>query len=207
MVELCPNHPQSALALSRCHRCGRSFCPDCLVSFRGGLYDACCKDATLRDFAASSVQTSAFKIASVWARLGAAVIDLFVVLIPIGPVIYAGYRLSGVPFENFVDSSSWQSWATNAFTAVIWTLYEAILVTLRGATVGKSVAGLRVVNLDGSPVRAPGAWSRAVSKYVFNLTQWVGVADTLMIFTRQRRTLDDRIAKTLVVEASSVAPR
>jgi len=28
-----------------------------------------------------------------------------------------------------------------------------------------------------------------------------------MIFTNQRRTLHDRVAKTLVVEASSIAPR
>ena len=203
MIETCPNHPQLTVGLQHCTRCGRSYCPDCLVSFRGGLYDAACKDAQLRDFAAGH---SALKIASPWSRLGAAWIDGFVLIIPIGAIYYVSFLLSDMPFGAFIQSPL-ARWGTAGVISIVYILYDGILIARRGATVGKSAAGLRVVNPDGSPVGAGGAWGRAASKYFFNYTQFLGIIDLLMIFTNQRRTLHDRVAKTLVVEASSIAPR
>ena len=202
MIESCPNHPQLTVGLQRCSRCHRSYCPDCLVSLRGGLYDAACKDAQLRDFAAGH---SALKIASAWARLGAVWIDGFVLIIPVGLIYYASYLNSGLPLMEFMRSPT-ARWGTSGVMSILYILYEGILIARRGATVGKAAVGLRVVNPDGSAVGTRGAWLRAASKYFFNYTQILGIVDTLMVFTNRRRTLHDRVASTLVVEASSIAP-
>ena len=202
MIETCPNHPQLTVGLQRCSRCHRAYCPDCLVSFRGGLYDAACKDAQLRDLAAGH---SGLKIASAWLRLGAAWIDGFVLIIPVGLIYFASYRLSELPFPAFIQSPATR-WGTSAVMSILYILYEGILIARRGATVGKSAVGLRVVNSDGSAIGARGAWIRAGSKYFFSYTQILGIVDTLMVFTNRRRTLHDRVASTLVVEASSIAP-
>jgi len=196
MMESCPNHPQLTVGLQRCTRCGRSYCPDCLVSFHGGLYDAGCKDAQLRDLAAGH---STLNVASPWWRLVAAWVDGFVLIIPFALIYYAGYRLSELPFTEWMRSPG-ARWGTSGVMSIISTLYEGILVARSGATVGKSAVGLRVVNADGSPVDARGAWMRAGSKYFFSYTQILGIIDTLMIFSQRRRTLHDRVASTLVIK-------
>jgi len=132
MIETCPNHPQLTVGLQHCTRCGRSYCPDCLVSFRGGLYDAACKDAQLRDFAAGH---SALKIASPWSRLGAAWIDGFVLIIPIGAIYYVSFLLSDMPFGAFIQSPL-ARWGTTGVISIVYILYDGILIARRGATVG-----------------------------------------------------------------------
>ena len=199
MVELCPNHPQSALALSRCHRCGRSFCPDCLVLFRGGLYDAACKDATLRDFAASSGRLAP---AVLWKRVAAALVDLVIL-----GIAYLGIR------QTLLDSQ--QAFHLWSGVFILWglqgmlvLLYEGILVSrLGGASLGKALFFLRIVELDGSPVSTGHAWIRAAAKAAFVASCLPVFPDAVMLLSQRRRTLHDWLAGTLVVEASSVAPR
>jgi len=202
LIETCPNHPHLTVGLQRCSRCGRGYCPDCLVSFRGGLYDAACKDAQLRDFAAGH---SALQIASAWSRLGAAWIDGFVLIIPIGLLYYASWKLSDLSVPAFIQARSWRC-GTSAVMSVLYIIYDGVLVARRGATVGKSAVGLRVVNPDGSALGVRGSWTRAGTKYFLNFTGILGIIDSLMVFTNRCRTIHDRVASTLVVKASSIAP-
>lgn len=48
LAAVCASHPGVASGLRPCARCGRTFCPDCLIEL-AGLCCASCKDEQLRD--------------------------------------------------------------------------------------------------------------------------------------------------------------
>jgi hypothetical protein len=49
MVAGCPNHPEVLDGLSRCARCGESYCASCLIQLRDRPVCAGCKDEEVRD--------------------------------------------------------------------------------------------------------------------------------------------------------------
>ena len=52
----CPNHPEVTAGLHSCFRCGRNFCPDCLVNLGGALTCGDCKLERLSDLRSGSVE-------------------------------------------------------------------------------------------------------------------------------------------------------
>ncbi len=78
-----------------------------------------------------------------------------------------------------------------------------MLSSFNGQTLGKKALGIRVVSPDGSPVTAKQAWGRGLARTLMQLTRILGLIDTLMIFSKPRTTLHDRIAKTRVVRAKA----
>jgi uncharacterized RDD family membrane protein YckC len=95
-----------------------------------------------------------------------------------------------------------------AINIVNWTL-----LARRGQTIGKIVAGTRVVLLDGSP--APFKKIVVLRTWVFHLLSYipgvnrlapvVGLIDALYIFRADRRCLHDQLAGTKVVRAADPA--
>nr|WP_231126964.1 RDD family protein [Motilibacter aurantiacus] len=88
--------------------------------------------------------------------------------------------------------------------AVIAFLYEPVLTAKRGATYGKSILGIKVTMLDGSPITSGASWARWA---VFQLPGivvpfWQLVFAISPFFDGDRRQgFHDKLAKTLVVEA------
>jgi uncharacterized RDD family membrane protein YckC len=86
--------------------------------------------------------------------------------------------------------------------------YEIGFVAVKGATPGKMAMGIEVIRMDGT---APPGWSTAVKRIVLDLigvVPGIGVLISLVLtvisfvflFTDdRRRTLDDRVASTYVV--------
>lgn len=124
-------------------------------------------------------------------RLLARIIDLFVLIIPIILVVVViGQNIGG-----------------SIVTFLIAAGYEVYLLGTKGATVGKSVMNLKVVNEDYSDI----TMETAVRRYAINLVQIVpiigpfiqlvvGIATVIMIFTDSKRQVPwDKIAKTLVI--------
>jgi len=93
----------------------------------------------------------------------------------------------------------------NAFVAVviITVVYYIVMEALFGATVGKFVTGIRVVRADGRRVDGVAALLRNVVRIVDFLpfAYLIGAIAVWTSPTRQR--LGDRLAKTVVVVASS----
>ena len=88
--------------------------------------------------------------------------------------------------------------------ALVWIAYEVFMLqNFGGQTLGKKVAGLKVVNQDGSDIQPGQAWARAISRELMAITYVVGLVDSLMVFTENRRTLHDRLGKTVVVNWKS----
>lgn len=89
---------------------------------------------------------------------------------------------------------------------VVYILYPLIMEAARGATIGKLIVGLRVVNLDGTPIGLRAALLRSLLRLVDGM--FVGVIGALAIqLSPKRQRLGDRVARTLVVHKSAVVAR
>lgn len=88
-------------------------------------------------------------------------------------------------------------------------IYETLMVSSRGQTIGKAALGVKVVRVDGQPIERADAFKRialfgvyAVPFLGFLVAGVMGVTSLVMIFSDQRRqALWDKLAETIVVEA------
>jgi uncharacterized RDD family membrane protein YckC len=86
--------------------------------------------------------------------------------------------------------------------------YEIVFIAVKGATPGKMVMGIEVIRMDGT---TPPGWSTSVRRIVLDLVGFIPgigflisavltVISFVYLFTDdRRRTLDDRVAETYVV--------
>jgi uncharacterized RDD family membrane protein YckC len=184
----CPNHPEVVSGLVVCARCGVKFCSDCVVELDGNSYDAACKEEQIRDL--KSGATADLDLASAWRRFAGSFVDGLVIISVVLVVMFLFRGRAGS------DGLVLRSLISAAFGLV----YEGLMLTSGGQTLGKKAVGTKVVNADGSDIQAGQAWTRAISRQVMALTQILGVVDALMVFSRGHRTLHDRFGKTLVVK-------
>ena len=78
--------------------------------------------------------------------------------------------------------------------------YEGwMLSKFNGQTLGKKALGIKVVAPDGGPITTGQAWGRGGARLLLGIT--IGGIDQLFIFSKNRTTLHDRMAKTRVVMA------
>jgi uncharacterized RDD family membrane protein YckC len=89
-----------------------------------------------------------------------------------------------------------------AITILYFTLMEGFL----GATVGKFVTGIRVVKVDGSKLDFGAAFLRNILRVIDELPFFIPyLVGAILIWTSPtKQRLGDRVAKTVVVTASSV---
>ncbi len=174
------------------------------------------------------------KLASLEMRAIAFVLDLVILFICVSTFFALG-GLVLLLSTNFGDSDPTDQ-ALSAFlyiwgsSGVIWALLEIVPTTLMGATLGKLIMGLKVVRRTGRP---PALWRSIVrflgyllSPMVVTLALLLGllsdpttrlavlvVAGAIilggfgMVFVvRGRRTLQDLLAGTYVIEARQYSP-
>jgi uncharacterized RDD family membrane protein YckC len=194
----CRNHPDVVDGLVRCSRCGRLFCRDCVVQLRG--FDHCggCKAEYVRDLQ-SGTAPGTLDLASIGRRWGGSLIDtmaLYALFIPLA----MGGGLS-------MAALGWGAESGEAGAAILVlsygfllgapVVYEGLMVSARGQTLGKMAVGVRIVNPDGSAVSRGQAWGRAVVKMA--LGSCAGLTFLPTLFTKDRTTIHDMVAKTRVV--------
>jgi len=139
--------------------------------------------------------------------LDIAVQALFVVLL----IIFIGIGSSMLP-ARVADEAFMQAAFTVAII-VVFIVYPTVAETLtNGRSPGKRAMGLRVVRVDGGPIRLRHALTRTL---VGAAVEWPGllfppltwaVALTTMIFSAQGRRLGDQAAGTFVIHERSPAP-
>jgi uncharacterized RDD family membrane protein YckC len=186
----CPNHPEITTGLEGCARCGKTYCADCLVPLQGKPYCATCKDEQLRDLRSGAAEAD---LAGLGKRFVGAFVDGLVVGIPTLAILF------GVMGMSAVGGSASSQFFLGALAGLASLVYEGVMLQMRGQTVGKIVAGTKVVTPEGNDITPAQAWMRAGSRFIMALTRILGLVDVLMIFGAQRKTLHDRIAKTVVV--------
>jgi len=84
--------------------------------------------------------------------------------------------------------------------AVLWLAYFGIMEGGKQATIGKSIVGATVSELDGSPITYRRALWRNVTKMLSVLTI-IGFA--MAAFTSRRQALHDMLARTVVLDQKS----
>ena len=128
-------------------------------------------------------------------RLAAALLDGLIVSLATIPLQVAAL-MGGPGPEGRGPKPGW----TLAALAVWW-LYSAILESsARGATLGKRILGLRVVDMDGRRLGFGRATWRFVAKLMGTLTFMIGYV--MAVFTPKNQALHDYLAKTLVIKNS-----
>ncbi|MBW3614066.1 MAG: RDD family protein [Actinobacteria bacterium] len=143
-----------------------------------------------------------FETAGLASRMLAAMIDLAI----LGTLLFVLAIAAGVLSEIGVDFGGFGAALLYVSLFLIIFGYPAALETLwRGRTVGKAAMGLRVVTVEGGPVRFRHAAIRAIlgllDKYL--LTGAVGIISVLL--TRRNQRLGDLVAGTMVLRERSGA--
>jgi uncharacterized RDD family membrane protein YckC len=167
--------------------------------------------ASQPDSTAAPATPVAEQLATRWQRLGGALLDGLLDLLAAVPLFF------GLPLREYARAVKENPNPILAFTmAGTWGLVAAVLLfalavfqwtllATRGQTLGKIVAGTRVVRVDGSPAGFLHAvvirnWPFSVI-YRVPVIKWLVLIDWLCIFGERRRCLHDAIAGTNVVRA------
>lgn len=146
------------------------------------------------------------ELASPWARLGARIVDFFVLIIPlliVSAVIGGGiYGLGGGE----------ASFAASAIGGIIGSIiaigYEYYFLSKDGATIGKKALNIKVVRTDGSELGQDGSIKRLILSALGAIPiiggligLVVGIATAVMIFTDSKRQVPaDKIADSMVIK-------
>ncbi len=88
--------------------------------------------------------------------------------------------------------------------ALLWVTYYAVLEGLFGATVGKSLAGLRVTDVEHRRIGPQAAIVRNLARLLDVLPFAYVLGGILTLVTRQHQRLGDRFAGTIVVPVAAV---
>jgi uncharacterized RDD family membrane protein YckC len=156
----------------------------------------------------------ALRYASFWIRVGATLID-GLVFIPLSiPFLIAVWNrmstevdrsiASGQPVDVTRSMGRYAGWALAV--AVATYAYQALMVRYFGGTIGKLAVGIRVRTADGNVV----GWREALLRPILQLIIGVGsfvpgaglitlLDDLWMLWDRQKQTLHDKVAGTIVV--------
>lgn len=154
------------------------------------------------------------RYASFWIRVGATLID-GLVFIPLSIPFLIGIwnRMSteidrsiatGQPVDVTPYVGRFAGWALTL--AAVTYAYQALMVRYFGGTIGKLAVGIRVRTDDGNVV----GWREALLRPVLQLIVSVGsfvpgaglitlLDDLWMLWDRQKQTLHDKVAGTIVV--------
>ena len=160
--------------------------------------------------------TAAGELASRWQRLGAVMFDGLPTVVALIPFFIGIARkaMSGVavadtgslnPAGPFLAAGTLGVVSlvlVGVVMAIQWTL-----LGVRGQTVGKMVAGIRVVRTDGSRATffrtvVVRYWPFFLLGLVGNVGSAVGAVDSLFVFRRDKRCLHDLMADTKVVRVA-----
>lgn len=197
----CTNHASTEGPLWQCSRCARPFCMDCIVQIGGQTYCAECKTEAMRDIR-SGVSTSLLELASIGRRFAALFIDNLIVFIPMWILFFAaGVPLGLLTPEKTEDQFTWLLIGLQLVLGlgmlVVWILYEGLMLSRGGQTLGKKWLGLKVVTPEGNDITRGQAFSRAAIRQV--LYMFCFLVDYLPALGQDRTCVHDMAAKTRVV--------
>ena len=140
-------------------------------------------------------------------RIAARSIDLAIWL-----AIWVGFLLLIIPSDDDTSATYLQMLVLGLWTTAAIAAYEIGCVAIVGATFGKMLLGLRVVNEDGSPAGFQAAAMRMVFFIILSALSaavWIplllmliaiGFAINAIMNHERRQTLWDKQAKTIVIK-------
>lgn len=188
----CRNHVDVSSGIRNCFRCGGEFCPDCLVEIGGHPYCATCKGEQLLDVR-SGVDPTVLTYASIGRRFAASLIDGIIMWIPTGALMFV---VGFAAMTQVRIGGAWNFWFL--LPIAIGITYQAVMLSVRGQTVGKMALSVRVVKPDGTPISSGQAWAREVTRALLG---FLYVIDYIPVFfTKERTCIHDLAGRTRVVQ-------
>jgi len=192
---ICRNHVDVSEGVQPCTRCGNAFCGDCVVMIHGQPYCATCKSEKLLDVQ-SGTDRGQLPLATIGRRFAALWIDRMIFF-----VVAIAIVLVGALFVNTGDSDAMLIPMFAGFGVYFlgFLIYEALMLSHRGQTVGKMALKITVVRPDGSPITTGQAWGRSLLRSVM-----VSVLTLLnyipAMATKEKTCIHDLVANTRVVK-------
>jgi uncharacterized RDD family membrane protein YckC len=202
----CKNHPFVDDRLTRCTRCGDSFCPDCIVQIGGYPYCAECKEEAMRDLRSGLVanQVRPLELASLGRRLLALWVDGLILAIPLVLLMLAIALPSGIFREIGKSEPSPAYFAFQGLLSLGYMgfgiVYEGVMLSNGGQTIGKKLLKIKVVTPEGNDITSGQAWIRSLVRQVLGAVPCLGLVDYLVVFGDQRTCIHDQAARTRVVD-------
>jgi uncharacterized RDD family membrane protein YckC len=190
----CVNHPAVVEDVYACSRCGRPFCSNCLVTLQGRRYCATCKGEQLADIR-SGVDATSIALAGIGRRFAAIWVDGLIIGLPLLLAMYLWVfpRVMG----NSSEPPGMFHWV-NYISLPFYILYEGLMLSARGQTLGKMALRIKVVQPNGAPISGGQAWGRSVARAVF--VSFLSLINYLpAFFTKEKTCVHDMAAKTRVV--------
>jgi uncharacterized RDD family membrane protein YckC len=135
-------------------------------------------------------------------RFFASMIDSILISVVVLPAMYWGGLLD-------LASSAPMSWgytlSSGAMWAVVFILFNGLLLIQRGQTIGKMLLSIKIVKEDSLPADGRTLLIRYAVYFFGNLIPVIGavfaLVNLLFIFGERKQCLHDRIANTIVVNA------
>jgi len=190
---ICRNHVDVEEGVQPCARCGMGFCTDCVVMIHGQPYCATCKTEKLLDVQ-SGTDRGQLPLATIGRRFAAMWIDRAIFVV-------AGLTIMVIGAITLKADSPELIAAILSGVAVIFLgliVYEGLMLSRRGQTLGKMALKIKVVRPDGSPITAGQAWGRAVLRgimvHVLALLNYIPA-----LATKEKTCIHDLVAGTRVV--------
>jgi uncharacterized RDD family membrane protein YckC len=145
-------------------------------------------------------------------RLAAVILDGILGFILFTPAYVVNFtaiaqQSRGNPLAGWVVLAKSGGWFyVGLLGALLVLTIDLILLSRNGQTIGKKLLGIKVVRVDGSPVSLFRVFFlRYVCNTFLTMIPLIGpiysLVDCLMIFSESRRTVHDRIADTIVIDA------
>ncbi|MBK1734658.1 hypothetical protein CKO15_05025 [Halorhodospira abdelmalekii] len=130
-----------------------------------------------------------------WVRVGAALIDLVVMLVPI---LLLSFLLLVVISPTTHEEQLIYDVVDSLLGFALWLVYTAGLHSSSWqATVGKRALGLKVTDLDGNRISFARATGRYLAEFLNLLT--LGIGYIMVALTERKQGLHDKVASTYVV--------
>src|SRR5690606_28827614 len=156
--------------------------------------------------------SSADELAGRGARLGAAIIDMIIMLVVLIPVMFIGGYFDMI--NEAMATGAQPGLATglmwNLISIVIFVVLQFFPLNASGQTWGKKVLKVKIVDMQGNkPDMTKLMGIRYVLVYAISCIPFIGgilyLINVLMIFRNDRRCARDLIAGTKVVHADGAA--
>ncbi len=153
------------------------------------------------EYALQYQSASGVVFAGFWLRFAAAIVD--------GLIIYLPFKIVGAVLQYLVAQSSSNS-SAKAGIAVLgcgisliqlvagWLYFAKMESSPKMATIGKSVCGIKVTDMQGAPISFGTASGRYFGKIVSAIILYVGFM--MAGWTQKKQALHDIMASTLVVK-------
>ena len=142
----------------------------------------------------------------IWPRALAGLIDLVaLVLVTSCVLLFLGYGTNEGDTDLASVTEDIPPWL-NLLGIVVGIVYFTILEATSGTTLGKRLLKLKVVRMDGSPLRARDALARNLFRILDGLF-FYAVGAVAILTSSQNQRLGDRVAGTLVVRTTQPEPQ